>query len=319
MEICPITGLPTKNFQSNGSVSQYIIEYGNELYTITLGLTFNTFCKTFEFQEKKYLLAGAILNGQLFDKEENGNKCLGISSDWEEKLSQIIYPKMPKDKMDNLLKTLYLFQGFDGQEVSIDVIIQTQAFCYKHFFKKIEECYFYFEILNTQGFININYSTRTKTEPVRYPIDYKFTLEGFNYYLEITESGRLSNKCFVAMAFSDKTTEIREAIREALKVTGFAPIIIDEQNIDSHKTINDAIIAQLKGAKFCIADFTMQRGGVYFESGFALGLGKPVIYCCRKDHFKKSHFDTKHFAHILYDNPSELKVGLINKINAWIK
>lgn len=319
MDLCPITSLPTKNFQSNGNVSQYIIEYGSEIYFINLGLTFNSFCNTFEFQKRKCLLAGAILNGQLFDKEENGYKFLAIGSDWEGKLSKIIYPRTPKDKMDNLLKTLHLFQNYDGEEVSIGEVVTTPAFCYKHFFKNSEECYFYFEILNTQAFIDVIYSATDKTNPTRYPITYKFTLHGINYYLEITELGRLSNKCFVAMSFSDTTKEIREAIREALESTGFDEIIIDEQHINSDTTINDRIIAELKGAKFCIADFTEQKRGVYFESGFAIGQGKPVIYCCRNDHWKDTHFDTKHFAHILYDNPTELKVALINKINAWIK
>jgi len=150
-------------------------------------------------------------------------------------------------------------------------------------------------------------------------MDYQLTLNGLNYYIDITDMGRLSNRCFVAMSFSEKTKEIREAIRGAIKSTGFDPILIDEQHIESDTTINDRIIADLKGAKFCIADFTEQKRGVYFESGYAIGQGKPVIYCCRNDHWSETHFDTKHFAHILYDTPSELKEALINKINAWIK
>jgi nucleoside 2-deoxyribosyltransferase len=32
-----------------------------------------------------------------------------------------------------------------------------------------------------------------------------------------------------------------------------------------------------------VCDLTGYRGGVYFEAGFAYGLGLPVIYICRKD------------------------------------
>ena len=32
-----------------------------------------------------------------------------------------------------------------------------------------------------------------------------------------------------------------------------------------------------------VCDLTGYRGGVYFEAGFAYGLGMPVIYTCRKD------------------------------------
>jgi len=319
MKNCPLTELPTIGFMDCGYSYKYEIVYDGDKFLISLGHDYLNCSNSQLFKDTAYLFAGAILNKQLIEGEVSGYKVIQIGSEWKEKISKIIYPQMPKDKMDNLLKTLYLFQKYDGEEVNIRELAQKPAFWYKHFFKNSDECCFYFRILQSQNLIEVTFTGRTLTNPTISPIAYVFTLHGLNYYLDITESGRLSNKCFVAMAFSDETKEIREAIREALKVTGFDPIIIDEQHIDSHKTINDAIIAELKGAKFCIADFTMQRGGAYFESGFAVGQGKSVIYCCRKDHWKDTHFDTNHFAHILYDKPSELKESLINKINAWIK
>ena len=36
------------------------------------------------------------------------------------------------------------------------------------------------------------------------------------------------------------------------------------------------------------------RGGVYFEAGFALGLGKTVFLTCREDRTKAVHFDIDH-------------------------
>lgn len=319
MEICPITNLPTINYHDTGFGCNYLINYENMEYLIKLGQSFAYFKNEHEYIDNRYLLAGAILNNQLLDDENYEVKSFSLVSGWEEKLSKIIYPKSPKDKMDNLLKTLYLFQNYDGEEIDIKELVQKPAFGYKHFFKNQDECYFYFDILQNQNLIDATFSERTKTSPTISPTAYQLTLKGLNYYLNLTESGRLSNKCFVAMSFSPEMKEIREAIREAIKDTGFDAIIVDEQHIDSDTTINDRIIADLKGAKFCIADFTEQRSGVYFESGFALGQGKPVIYCCLKGDFDKSHFDTKHFAHIIYENPSELKERLINKINAWIK
>jgi nucleoside 2-deoxyribosyltransferase len=47
--------------------------------------------------------------------------------------------------------------------------------------------------------------------------------------------------------------------------------------------INDELIAQIRRSKFMVCDFTGYRGGVYFEAGFAYGLGMEVIYTCRKD------------------------------------
>ncbi len=120
------------------------------------------------------------------------------------------------------------------------------------------------------------------------------------------------------MSFDPPTKPIREAIRKALTLTGYEAIIIDEQIIDSERTINDEIIASLKKCKFCIADFSLHSRGVYFESGFALGHGKKVIYTCGKEEFTKAHFDIKPLQHIIYETPEQLTKDLINKIEAYI-
>lgn len=121
------------------------------------------------------------------------------------------------------------------------------------------------------------------------------------------------------MSFDDTLEETRKAIKQVILQNDFEPILIDEQDLESSQTINDAIISEIKSCKFCIADFSQQKDGVYFESGFAVGLGKPVIYTCHKDWFDKTHFDTNHFPHLIYENNSEFIQKLDNKIKAWIK
>jgi hypothetical protein len=79
-----------------------------------------------------------------------------------------------------------------------------------------------------------------------------------------------------------------------------------------------------------VADFTtgiigdgehrtaVPRGGVYFEAGFAQGLGIPVIWTCRSDQISHVHFDTRQFNHILWTTPEDLKVRLFNRIGAVV-
>ena len=67
-----------------------------------------------------------------------------------------------------------------------------------------------------------------------------------------------------------------------------------------------------------IADFTGQRGSVYYEAGFARGLRLPVIYCCRADDFDKLHFDTRIINHIKSLNPADLREQTANTIKATI-
>ncbi len=53
-----------------------------------------------------------------------------------------------------------------------------------------------------------------------------------------------------------------------------------------------------------VCDLTGYRGGVYFEAGFAYGLGLDVIYTCRKDWSKERKLKDKEGKIVkeLYDN-----------------
>lgn len=79
------------------------------------------------------------------------------------------------------------------------------------------------------------------------------------------------------------------------------------------------IVAEIRKSSFLIADFTGDRGGVYFEAGFAKGLGIPVIFSCKKGEWTdKLHFDTRQYNHIIWETPTDLAVKLQNRIAATI-
>lgn len=294
---------------------EYRIEYNNEYRFIRIGQTFKQLVSQDNFKLYKHLLAGAIFNKQVSDDETKDFYWITLtSSNFEKILSEISYPKTPKAKLDNLLKTLYNLQSFDGEVVNIHGVVLKPEFYYKHFFKSENECIYYLKELKYQGLIDCVF-----LRDIDIPVNFHITFKGLNYYLEITEHGNLSNKCFVAMSFDSTMKDTREAIKRAILDNGFEPIIIDEQIVESSQTINDAIIAAIKSCKFCIADFTQQKDGVYFESGFAVGLDKPVIYTCHEDSFSDSHFDTSHFPHIIYNSLDVLTEKLDYKIKAWIK
>ena len=217
-----------------------------------------------------------------------------------------VYPKTPKEKMEHFFLDLFKRQNIDGEVQELN--FTGEDIWIKNYFKNQNECEFYFEGLKENGWIK--------------QID-KYTFQvthfGLNVAVELQSEGSNSNKCFIAMAFNTETKEYREAIKRALNKTEFKPIIIDEEHLASDKTIPDGILAGIKQSKFCIADFTYNIAGVYFESGFALGLGKPVIYLCREKEFPGVHFDVKQLQHIIYKDAAELEKRLIEKIDAWIK
>jgi nucleoside 2-deoxyribosyltransferase len=73
------------------------------------------------------------------------------------------------------------------------------------------------------------------------------------------------------------------------------------------------MIAEIRGAEFVIADFTGDRSGVYYEAGFARGLGRPVIHCCKED-VDKLHFDTRVINPIVWSDAADRREKLKNRI-----
>lgn len=155
----------------------------------------------------------------------------------------------------------------------------------------------------------------TQTESPK--IGFKISARGWEH-IQVSGASEASTG-FVAMWFDDSMTPAWEngfyiAIRDA----GYSPLRIDKK--DHNNKIDDEIIASIRGARFVVADFTGQRGGVYYEAGFAGGLGKPVIWCVRDSDLESLHFDTRQFSHIVWsenDLPS-LKQKLQSRIEATI-
>jgi hypothetical protein len=60
-------------------------------------------------------------------------------------------------------------------------------------------------------------------------------------------------------------------------------------NKEHANKIDDEIIAEIRRSAFLVADFTGHRQNVYFETGFAIGLARQVVWTCRKDEIKDLH------------------------------
>jgi hypothetical protein len=131
-------------------------------------------------------------------------------------------------------------------------------------------------------------------------------------------SGRQSSvQVFVAMWFDEKTHgAYMDGIAPAIRDVGMTPLRIDTK--ETNNKICDEIVAEIRRSRFLVADFTGQRGGVYFEAGFAMGLGIPVIWTCHRDSVEGLHFDTRQYAHIVWSTTEELRKKLTNRVVATI-
>lgn len=126
-----------------------------------------------------------------------------------------------------------------------------------------------------------------------------------------------STKAFVAMWFHPKMQPAYDdGIKLAIENAGYEPIRVDRQQFLTK--IDDRIIAEIREARFVVSDFSGNRGGVYYEAGYAAGRDIPVIYTCRASRIGKVHFDTRQYNHITWTDPADLREQLKNRILATI-
>lgn len=152
---------------------------------------------------------------------------------------------------------------------------------------------------------------------------YRISVEGRARLAELDQAATDSSKAFVAMWFDDSMDEVWEnAIKPGIEDAGYEAIRIDRK--EHLNTIDDEIVAELRRARFVVADFTCgeggARGGVYYEAGFAHGRDVPVIFSCREDVIEELHFDTRQYPHVVWEPEKldEFRDGLTKRICAVI-
>jgi hypothetical protein len=141
------------------------------------------------------------------------------------------------------------------------------------------------------------------------------TTKGWQALEPIAGAG-VSGVCFVAQWFSGEMDAVFEsAFRPAIEDDcGLTAVRIDQ--VTHLNRIDDQILSEIRRAQCVVADFTGQRGGVYFEAGFALGLSRPVIWTVRRDDLASLHFDTRQYPFIDWTDVADLRSRLTVKLRA---
>jgi nucleoside 2-deoxyribosyltransferase len=216
-------------------------------------------------------------------------------------------PKRVGEKLDRILLYLEEHSPHPGSEVKVDLAKDYPLFfCYGS-----DELAFHLhhlkdsDMIDLQGFVSGD------------PWILTLSTAGWQYVEELQKPNVESKQAFVAMWFDAQLDcAYAEGIAKLEEDTGFRPLRIDMKQFN--EKICDQIIAEVRRSRFLIADVTGHRQGVYFEAGFAMGLGLPVIWTCRKDHIDECHFDTRQYNHITWETPEELREKLKNRILATI-
>jgi hypothetical protein len=120
------------------------------------------------------------------------------------------------------------------------------------------------------------------------------------------------------MAFAaELDLAFNEGIKPAVE-TDCHLTVVRVDKVEHNGIVTDLIIASIRAAQFVVADVTLQRAGVYFEAGVALGLARTVIWCVRQNDLANIHFDTRQFSHVVWESPADLRAKLAARVQVTV-
>lgn len=245
---------------------------------------------------KRYLLSGVVR-----ENSEREKRLQLTSENIPELISSARPPRNPFEAVDRIL--LHIFDGTESPTAYVKLNPVTD---YPLVYARSgHELAFYLTKAVELGYIE---STGVKA---------RLDLKGWQRVDELRRTRVMSDQAFVAMWFDPQVRDAwTDGIKPALSATGYTPIRLDF--LEYNERIDDRIIAEIRRSGLVVADFTGDRGGVYFEAGFAMGLGIPVIWTCREDHVGNLHFDTRQYNYIAWTEPADLREKLELRIRATI-
>jgi hypothetical protein len=123
---------------------------------------------------------------------------------------------------------------------------------------------------------------------------------------------------FVAMPMDSEDhalVDVLEAVKEAANKCGVHAERIDEPQ--SNERITDRILESIQRAEYVIVDLTKSKPNVFFEAGYAHGIGKIPIYFARQGTMLE--FDLKDYPVLFFRNLKELKESIEKRIRGLQK
>ncbi len=134
-------------------------------------------------------------------------------------------------------------------------------------------------------------------------INLDLSLSGWEVW-EAERHGRVAGSHgFIALKFGDPELDpfLRDVIKPAVASLGYT--LEDLRDAARAGVIDNVMRARIRDAAFVLVDLTHANAGAYWEAGFAEGLGKPVLYLCKKAIFdaQGTHFDTNHCTTVMWD------------------
>lgn len=269
---------------------------------------------------KKYVFLDS-LNEEIDTYEVRRDEFYKVSSYIYEQNTQFnSIPKINRDKFEEILNlnNKKIKEKFDLMMTylsSIDArnIKNTDELQLQSWIKDDREFFILYQKAIDHGLVSGN-CTRTLDGSGSFSFN-ELTFDGLEYVESLEHVNQNSKNIFVAFNFEDSLKDIfNVSLKAEIEKEGFNYVVVNQDNVDHNKSINDEIIVKLKSSRIVIADFTNHRNSVYFEAGYAMGMNIPIIWTCQEGHEDEMSFDTRQFPHILWKDENDLAKQVIDRI-----
>lgn len=241
----------------------------------------------------------AVLSHAVRKMQSGGEWPLLSSDTYKQILQHGALPK-PAEQANNLL--LWLGKAADASDATVTVSCEElQAIVGG---RRPESVYYVASHLQSRGLITYDRTDSSKATP---PLKFMMLFEGWARYEDLLRETVESRTAFMAMKFGDAELNavVEDVFRPAVAATGFELRVLSD--VPKAGLIDDRLRVEIRRSRFLVADITHQNLGAYWEAGFAEGLGKPVIYTCKKQAFDAgaSHFDTNHHLTVMWHDDAK--------------
>ena len=238
----------------------------------------------------------------------------------EEKINTILdLPnKSIKEQFDLFIKNIDLYYGILKIKCFIGTCEEKDYIKILRIKSYIENEKLFREILNKakeKSFIKVLYNKYNANEVKNIYL----TFDGIEYRENLLYKNQNSKKIFLAFKFDDELNKIfNETISDMIRNLGLNPMIVNQDTTSHDEKISDRIIGEIKSSKILIADLTHHSQNVYYEIGYAMGMGIPIILTSKKDFMQNVAFDINQYPVFEWEDENELKEKIENRIKVLL-
>lgn len=263
---------------------------------------------------------------------ENGDVRHGHPVHMDNDIINVWYPKSFDERVDYIIKYLGEHIPHIGQAIRftfeealsllfVDRYEKDDGITFASCGKVIErdrancddEARYMLESLKVSGLVSYSYLDNPTKDDIY--LEIRLTPKGYSKVDEIQKNTINGKQVLVAMKFGDDTLSLRKAIKDGIAEAGYVAVFIDE--VQHNNFITPELLKHIRDSKFIVVDLTHKNNGAYFEEGYAMGVGKPVIQLCKCG--TELHFDIAQKNTIMWSDENDIPERLSNRIRATIE